>query len=130
MAVTMRDVAEKAGVSIKTVSRVVNKQGEISEATRRRVQAIIDKLGYRPNTLARGLVSGKTLSVGMVISQITDPFFPEIVLGVESVARQNDYSVFLCNTDERPEREPEEEVRDQEPGQLGQFRGIAYYLHQ
>jgi LacI family transcriptional regulator len=73
MAVTMRDVAEQAGVSIKTVSRVVNKQGEISEATRFRVQAVINELGYRPNVLARGLVSGRTLSVGMVIPRITDP---------------------------------------------------------
>lgn len=105
MAVTMRDVAQKAGVSIKTVSRVVNNQGEITDETRRRVQTVIDELGYRPNTLARGLVSGKTLSVGMVISQITDPFFPEIVLGVESVARQHGYTVFLCNASGDTEQE-------------------------
>jgi DNA-binding LacI/PurR family transcriptional regulator len=97
MAVTMRDVAEKAGVSIKTVSRVVNQQGEISERTRLRVQAVIDELGYRPNTLARGLVSGRTQSVGMVIPRITDPFFPDVVLGVESVAQKAGYSVILCN---------------------------------
>ncbi len=116
MAVTMRDVAEKAGVSIKTVSRVVNKQGEISESTRRRVQAVINELGYRPNVLARGLVSGRTLSVGMVIPRITDPFFPEVVLGVESVAYQAGYSVILCNASRGPEHELEyvEILRDKQ----------------
>ena len=84
MPVTMRDVARKAGVSIKTVSRVVNNQGEISDATRQRVRAGIEEMGYRPNVLARGLVSGRTLSVGLIIPQIADPFFPEVVQGVES----------------------------------------------
>jgi DNA-binding LacI/PurR family transcriptional regulator len=105
MAVTMRDVAERAGVSIKTVSRVVNNQGEISEATRRRVRAVIEELGYRPNTLARGLVSGRSHSVGMVIPRITDPFFPEVVLGAESVAQQAGYSVILCNANGDPDQE-------------------------
>jgi len=103
----MRDVARKAGVSIKTVSRVVNDQGEISEATRQRVLTAIEELGYRPNVVARSLVSGETLSVALIIPQITDPFFPEVVLGVESVARQRGYSVFLCNTNEDPQQELE-----------------------
>lgn len=107
MSITIRDVALKAGVSIKTVSRVINNQGEISEATRRHVQAAITELGYRPNALARGLISGKTLSVGLIIPQISDPFFPEVVQGVESVARRHGYSVFLCNTDEDPQQELE-----------------------
>lgn len=107
MTVTLRDVALKAGVSIKTVSRVINNQGEISEATRQHVQAAVDELGYRPNALARGLISGKTLSVGLIIPQISDPFFPEVVQGVESVARRQGYSVFLCNTDEDPQQELE-----------------------
>ena len=105
MAVTIRDVAKQAGVSIRTVSRVMNNQGEISDQTRERVRLVIDELGYRPNSLARGLVSGKSLSVGLIITQITDPFFPEVVLGVESVARQHSYSVFLCNTNEDPQQE-------------------------
>jgi len=107
MAVTMRDVAHRSGVSIKTVSRVVNNQGEISEATRCRVQPVIAELGYRPNVLARGLVSGQTLSVGMIIPRITDPFFPEVVLGVENVARQHGYSIFLCNANGDPQQELE-----------------------
>ena len=105
MAVTMRDVARQANVSINTVSRVVNGYGEVSAATRQRVLAAIDELGYRPNALARSLVSGKSQSVALIIPQITDPFFPEVVLGVESVARQQGYSVLLCNTNDDPQQE-------------------------
>jgi DNA-binding LacI/PurR family transcriptional regulator len=101
------ELRTRAGVSIKTVSRVVNDQGKISEATRQRVLAAIEELGYRPDVLARGLVSGKTLPVGLIIPQITGPFSPEVVQGVESVARRHGYSVFLCNTDEDPQQELE-----------------------
>src|SRR5262245_5188990 len=105
MPITLQDVAIKAGVSAKTVSRVINNQGEISEATRQRVLRIIDELGYRPNALARSLVSGKSSTVALIIPQITDPFFPEVMLGVENVARQHGYSVFLCNTNDDPQQE-------------------------
>jgi len=105
MPATMRDVARKAGVSIKTVSRVVNDLGEISAPTRQRVQSVIQELGYRPNVLARGLVSGESLSIGVLLPKITDPFFPEVVLGVENVAHQHGYTVFLCNTNADPDQE-------------------------
>ena len=105
MSATLRDVAREAGVSIRTVSRVVNNKAEIADDTRQRVLAVINRLGYRPNVLARGLVSGKTRSIAVVIPQITDPFYPEVVQGVESVARKVDYHVFLCNTDEDPIQE-------------------------
>lgn len=107
MVVTLKHVAEKAGVSVKTVSRVINKQGEISAATREHVSAIVEQLGYRPNTLARGLVSGRSATVALIIPQITDPFFPEVMLGVEAVARAHGYNVFLCNTEDDPARELE-----------------------
>jgi DNA-binding LacI/PurR family transcriptional regulator len=105
MAITMRDVARQAGVSIKTVSRVVNGQGEISDVTRQRVLDIISETGFQPNTLARGLVSGSTLSVGLIVSDISDPFYAELARGVENVAKQHSYSVFLCNTDGNPQNE-------------------------
>jgi DNA-binding LacI/PurR family transcriptional regulator len=105
MAVTIHDVARETGVSIRTVSRVINNRGRVSAATRQRVLAVIEELGYRPNGLARGLVSGKTLSVGLIVPQITDPFFPEVVLGVERVAHKHQHSVFLCNTSEDPQLE-------------------------
>jgi DNA-binding LacI/PurR family transcriptional regulator len=105
MDITLRHVAHQAGVSIKTVSRVINRQGEISETTRAHVLRVIEELDYRPNTLARGLVSGKSAAVALIIPQITDPFFPDVLLGAESVAREHGYSVFLCNTNDNPEQE-------------------------
>lgn len=105
MPVTLRDVAFRAGVSIKTVSRVINNQGEISEATRQHVQNVVNELGYRPNALARSLVSGKSSTVALIIPQITDPFFPEVMLGIENIARQHGYNVFLCNTNDDPQQE-------------------------
>ncbi|MCG2769989.1 MAG: LacI family transcriptional regulator [Anaerolineae bacterium] len=105
MRVTLKDVAELAGVSTKTVSRVVNEQGEISEGTRQRVQAAIEQLGYRPNRLARSLTTGKTHAVGIIIPDISEPFFPEVILGAEAVARDRGYSVFLCNANRDPHLE-------------------------
>ena len=103
----MRDVAKEAGVSIKTVSRVVNDQGEIAVATRERVLAVIDQLGYRPNMLARGLVTQRTYTIGLNVRDITNPFFPEVARGVQDMARAHNYNVFLCNSDD----DPQEEIR-------------------
>jgi LacI family transcriptional regulator len=105
VSVTMKDVARKAGVSIKTVSRVINNQGEISEETRERIMQIIEELGYRPNTLARGLLTGRTQSIGIIIPDITDPFFPDLILGAEQAARARAFNVFLCNANREPELE-------------------------
>lgn len=87
------------------MSRVVNGQGEITEATRARVLEVVRQMDYRPNALARSLVSGKSSAVALIIPQITDPFYPQVMLGVEAVARQHGYSVFLCNTNDDPEQE-------------------------
>jgi LacI family transcriptional regulator len=105
MSVTMRDVAKKANVSIKTVSRVVNDQGEISEETRQRVLEVINTLGYRPNMIARGLVTQRTYTVGLIVPDITNPFFPEVARGIQDIARANNYNVFLCNSDENLDEE-------------------------
>lgn len=105
MAITLRDVAQKAGVSIKTVSRVVNDQGEISDDTRQRVQAVIDELGYRPNLMARGLVTQRSYTVGLVFPDITNPFFPEVARGVQDAARAREYNTLLCNSDENQQEE-------------------------
>ena len=107
MAVTIHDVAREAGVSIRTVSRVVNNLGYTGKETRERVRETIDRLGYRPNAVARGLRSGRSASLGLIIPEITNPFFPAVVKGVESAARQHGYSVILCNTDDDPQRELE-----------------------
>jgi LacI family transcriptional regulator len=102
---TLRDVAQEAGVSIKTVSRVVNNQGEISEATRQRVLVAIEKLGYRPSKVARALVTQRTDTIGLVLGDITNPFFPEVARGVLDIAEPLGYDVFLCNSDGDQQRE-------------------------
>lgn len=95
MPATLRDVAELAGVSPKTVSRVVNHQGEISESTRERVQAAIDQLGYRPNILARSLIHKRSNTLAVVAWGI-DYFGPSrIVVGIEQKAHELGYSLFL-----------------------------------
>lgn len=102
MKVTLKDVANMAGVSIKSVSRVVNNQGEIGEETKIRILDAINQLGYRPNQLARGLITGRTQAIGVIIPDITDPFFPEIILGAETAASERGYNVFLCNANREP----------------------------
>jgi LacI family transcriptional regulator len=105
VAVTLRDVAQEAGVSTKTVSRVVNHQGEISEATRLRVTGAIERLGYRPSKVARALVTQRTDTIGLVLGDITNPFFPEVARGILDVAEPLGYSVFLCHSDGDHHRE-------------------------
>jgi LacI family transcriptional regulator len=97
MRVTMKDVAQRAGVSIKTVSRVVNGEGEVSEEKVHRVKAVIDELGYRPNQMARGLVSQRTHSIGLVVPEINNPFYPEVAEAVISIARENHHHMLLCS---------------------------------
>ncbi|MGD8399202.1 MAG: LacI family DNA-binding transcriptional regulator, partial [Anaerolineae bacterium] len=103
--VTMADVACEAGVSIMTVSRVVNDKGEISPATRRRVLDVIERLDYRPSGIARGLATKRTGTLGLVVPDISNPFFSDVVRGVEAQAYARGYNVFLCNTEEDPQRE-------------------------
>jgi len=103
--VTMADVAREAGVSLMTVSRVINNKGEVSPATRQRVLEIIERLGYRPSSIARGLATRRTHTLGLVIPDVGNPFFSDVARGAEQVAYAQSYNVFLCNTDEDPQRE-------------------------
>lgn len=103
--VTIEDVARLAGVSRQTVSRAINNKGEISPATFERVMAAVQALGYRPSGVARGLATQHTCTIGLVVPDITNPFFPEIARGVQDLARSEEYNVFLCNTDESPDEE-------------------------
>jgi LacI family transcriptional regulator len=103
--ITIADVAREAGVSRQTVSRVLNDKSEIRPSTRESVMQVIERLGYSPSGIARGLATNKTLTVGLVVPDITNPFFPEIARGVEDVVREHDYEMFLCNSVEDPERE-------------------------
>jgi LacI family transcriptional regulator len=97
--VTIEDVAREAGVSRQTVSRAINNKAEISADTLNRVLEAVDKLGYRPSRMAQGLVTQRTYTLGLVVGDITNPFFPEVARGVIDAAQLRDYNVFLCNTD-------------------------------
>lgn len=98
------DVAREAKVSVFTVSGVIN-NGQVSSESKRRVQAAIEKLNYRPNLLARSLAKRQTFTVGMVVPDIANPFFPQIVRGAEDVLQKSGYSTLLCNSDDQVEKE-------------------------
>ncbi len=97
---TIYDVARQAGVAPITVSRVINNSGYISQATRARVQAAIEALGYVPNRVASSLRSRRTSLLALVITDITNPFFTQLARGVEDTASDAGYTVIFCNTDE------------------------------
>lgn len=102
---TLNDVARLAHVSRQTVSRVINHKGEVSPETAERVRAAIDELNYRPNTVARSLVTNRSLVLGLVVPNISQPFYPEIARGVDDRAFEAGYSVFLCHTGGSDSRE-------------------------
>jgi len=104
---TITDVAEAAGVSPMTVSRVLNGRGGAGEETRRRVLEAAQALSYRPNTFAKSLKNDRSNTVGIVVPDIVNPFFPEIIRGAELVARPAGYTLLSCNVVEDPEREEE-----------------------
>lgn len=99
---TIHDVAKRAGVSPVTVSRVINNTGNVSTATREKVELAIEELGYVPSVMARSLRSKRTRTLALIVPDITNPFWTTVARGVEDTAQSRDYSVFLYNTDENP----------------------------
>lgn len=107
MATSIKDVAREAGVSIATVSRVLNDIDVVNEDTKKKVLDAIKKLGYRPNIVARSLKTQRTKTIGILVPDISSGLYPEIVRGTEDVANIYDYNVILCNSDFDPEKEKE-----------------------
>ncbi|MGX1546125.1 LacI family DNA-binding transcriptional regulator [Streptomyces adustus] len=101
--VSIKDVAAAAGVSAATVSRVLNDHPSVSTATRTRVLSAVEDLGYRPNAVARSLRTDQTRTLGLVISDVLNPYFTELARSVEGAARALGYSVIIGNADEQPE---------------------------
>jgi LacI family transcriptional regulator len=104
---TIRDVAKLAGVSVATVSRVLNQNGYVNEETEKRVRQAIEHLNYKPNEVARTLFKKTSKTIGLIVPDISNPFFPELVRAVEDVTNIYDYTVILCNSDEKSEKEKE-----------------------
>ena len=101
---TIYDVASRVGVSLATVSRVVNGNSNVRESTKRKVLDAIEELGYHPNAVARGLASKKTTTIGVVMPDVTDMYYSELARGIDDVANMYHYDVLLTNTDEDPVR--------------------------
>ncbi|MBT3150731.1 LacI family DNA-binding transcriptional regulator [Streptomyces sp. CHD11] len=102
---TMADVARTAGVSVATVSHVLNNTRPVRPHTRRAVLDAIEELGYTPNTLARSLVTSRTRSIGLAVSAISNPFFTEILQGVEAAALEHGYSLLIADPHDDPDHE-------------------------
>jgi LacI family transcriptional regulator len=104
-AASIYDVAKEARVSVFTVSAVVNQKSHVGKKLKDRVEAAIRKLNYRPNLLARSLAKQKTHTIGMIVPDIANPFFPMVVRGAEDAAQKRGYNLLLCNSDDTQEKE-------------------------
>jgi LacI family transcriptional regulator len=105
MAVTIKDIANYAGVSVGTTSKVLNNRGNVREDLRFRVQAVIEKLNYRPSALARGMKINKTHTIGLIIPKIINTFYVRVIELVEKEVHNRNYTLILGNTEEDLERE-------------------------
>ncbi|MCT2592423.1 LacI family transcriptional regulator [Streptomyces sp. N2-109] len=103
---TLADVAERVGVSAKTVSRVLNSDGPVSAATREKVMAAVTELGFRPNLMARNMrVGARDSTIGLIVPQIANPFFGSVADGIEDAIRDRNLTLLLGSSDEDPEKE-------------------------
>src|SRR6185312_4263676 len=100
----IKEIARRAKVSTATVSRAINRVPTVDPQLVRRVWKVIEQLGYYPNTQARALVSGRTRIFGLIVSEMTNPFFPEIVQSFEDIAVQHNYEILLSSTIHDPQR--------------------------
>jgi LacI family transcriptional regulator len=102
---TIKHVAARAGVSFTTVSHVLNGTRRVSDSARERVERAVAEMGYAPSAVARALKMSETCILGVLVPNITNPFFAELTRGIEDCCRRTDYSVFLCNSDDDPQRQ-------------------------
>src|SRR5580704_1665865 len=100
----IRTIAHAADVSIATVSRVMNNVPTVNPEIAQRVWKVIDELDYFPNTQARSLVSGRSRIFGLIVSEITNPFFPELIQGFEDIAVASGYEILVSSTNHEPKR--------------------------
>jgi DNA-binding LacI/PurR family transcriptional regulator len=104
MKATIYDIAKEAGVSIATVSKVINGKGRISQETRSAVIAIMERLDFQPSVIASALTGKKTFTLGLLVPDVSNPFFAEIARAIEDQGHQLGYSVVMCNTDNKDEK--------------------------
>jgi LacI family transcriptional regulator len=104
-AVRLRDIAEQAGVSVNTVSRALTDKPDINPATRARVRALAERLGYTPNMLARSLLRGSTRTIGLVVTDCTDPFYAGLIRAVENTLSRESFGLLLATSNENVDKE-------------------------
>lgn len=102
---TIREIAKEAEVSIATVSRVINNKGGVNEKTKKRVQSVIEKLNYKPNSIAVRLNNKKSRTIALIMPDITNPFFPELAKFIEKETMKRDYNLIICSSDNDEETE-------------------------
>jgi LacI family transcriptional regulator len=107
-AASIYDVARESKVSVFTVSAVINNKSHVGKKLRERVEEAIQRLNYRPNLVARSLAKQRTHTIGMIVSDIANPFFPMVVRGAEDAAQRQGYNLLLCNSDDTLEKEETE----------------------
>jgi len=105
MAITIKDIARHAGVSRTTVSRVINNSGYVKDETRKKIEKAISDVNYSPSAIARSLTTKRTNTVGVVVPEISNPFFAEVIEGVNEIADEYGFSILLCVTDNQVEKE-------------------------
>ncbi|UOF90347.1 LacI family transcriptional regulator [Fodinisporobacter ferrooxydans] len=102
---TIYDVAKEAGVSISTVSRVINNTGRIGEKTRKKVLEVVEQLNYHPSVVASALTGKRTCTIGLIIPDVANPFFAELSRSIEDHGRELGFNLLMCNTDNNPDTE-------------------------
>lgn len=105
MSVTINDIAKAAGVSPATVSRVLNSSGYVKEETRQKILKVIKELNYTPSAIARSLSTSKTNTIGVIVPDVNNPFFGEVIKGISEIADMHDLNIILCDTDESMDKE-------------------------
>ena len=104
---TIKDVAKEAGLTVTTVSRVLNNRGYISDDARERVRLAMQKLNYQPNEVARSLHKKSSRTIGVIVPHIRHPYFAEMISNIENIAYKKGYRILLCNSQEKEEKEKE-----------------------
>jgi len=105
MSAKIKDVAKKAGVSIATVSRVINNVPLVNPQTKEKVLQAVKETGYRPNAIARSLKLQKTDTIGVLIYDITKPYYTQISRGIQDILSMEGYNILLCNGDSNQQKE-------------------------
>ncbi|MDY7039757.1 MAG: LacI family DNA-binding transcriptional regulator [Chloroflexota bacterium] len=105
MAVSIKDIAREAGVSHSTVSRALTDSPLVKDETKQRIHQLAREMGYSPSAIARGLVTKRTQTIGLVVTTVSDPFVAEVVRGIEETALDHGYNILLCNSNAQPQRE-------------------------